>query len=438
MSYCRIAFILSITLLLPLTLRAAGPTIVLDIPFHSVEIRPGNDRTIIDFDDTVKDLQAMRIQRNNTYYVVVLHWQDDVAKLLLYDTAGQQLTKRKAIKAPNGKDLTVLRLTVVAINGEERIQVEAIKTNDQGQPNKWLKKQFAILPTEDTVFPLRSSSHTDITYPDTTSMSDPEAGMATLNYQRLAAGLFPVNRSSTLDHGCSVHAEYMRLNDELTHYEEEGQPGYTTEGDTAGGASLVTKQTSGSMTQSIDILMQAIYHRIQMIDNYNQVVGYAISSPSASGFRYGCLYLGGVPDTIGQSYGSENNITYSDLGSHYPIVSPGVKEIAVTPIVTTGEYPDPVAPFGGDLPYGYPISIGFPEIYTVTDVTMQVLHPNGQPLAVYFRAPDDSADPNYMYQGNTAWLIPQAPLAHNTTYTVKVSAKYNKQTFTKQWQFTTD
>lgn len=436
--YRIIAVVFAFAFSLPLMASAAGPTVVVDLAFHSVELQQGSDRIIIEFSENVKDLQAVRLERAGQYYLLVLRWKGDVARINLYNAAGEKLGSRKVFKAKGEKDLTVLRTTVVAANNEEIVQIDAVKTNDAGQPIKILRKQFAVNPGADSQLPKRNSTETAIAYPDLTGLSDPDAGLAVLNYQRTAAGLLPFTRSGTLDAKCSLHAEYMRLNDELTHYEEEGLPGYTDDGAEAGGASDITKQTSGSMVDSVDILMKAIYHRLQILDNYVQIVGYAISGKSASGFRYGCLYLDNKPDTTGQLAGNETNITYSDPGNHAPLFSPGVNQVEVTPIFDTGEDPDPLAPFGGDLPAGYPIAVMFPATHTITNVSMELLHPNGQPIAGYFRAPDDPNDPNLIYQLNNATFIPEAPLAGNTTYTVNVAADYNDQHFSKQWQFTTE
>lgn len=425
-------------LALPIQLRAAGPTVVVDLDFHSVEIQPGDQRNIIQYSDDVKDLQAVRVERDNIYYAVVLRWKGNIARLYVYDKNANQIASRKVFKAKGDKDLTVVRLMVVAANDEEVAQVEAIKTNDTGQPIKVLRKQYAVLPSVDSVLPLRDFTQTAITYPDFSGMSDPTAGLALINYQREAAGVFGVERSSTLDSKCSLHAEYMRLNDELTHDEDDTQPGYTANGAEAGYASLVTKQTSGSMVQSTDILMKAIYHRLQLLDNYIQVIGYAISGTSASGFRYGCLYLDTKSNASGEIAGADNNITYADFSNHAPILSPGPNQVNVINIFYTGEDPDPLTPFGGDIPAGYPISVTFPSTYDITNISMTLLHPNGQPLAGYFRAPDDPSDPNLIYQGNSATFIPEAPLATGTTYTMQVSADYNNQTYTQAWQFTTE
>ena len=52
----------------------------------------------------------------------------------------------------------------------------------------------------------------------------------------LPAGL--VNRAA-LNDGCRKHNHYMATNNELTHFEEEGNTAYTPEGDTAGQRSVL-------------------------------------------------------------------------------------------------------------------------------------------------------------------------------------------------------
>lgn len=429
---------LSVTFSLPQQTRAAGPVVYVDLSNDAIEILDGGTlRTLIEYDADVRDIQAMRIERDDVYYVVALRFQGDAAHLFLYDLDGVELAKRRVFRAPGDKDFTMTRFDTYTSNGKLYYRVRAIRTNAEGQPKKLQTSRFKILPTQKKkkVFQLNKYKEREIEYPNFSGLLDSQAGLALFNYQRMASGVFPVPRLSELDDACRLHAEYMRLNDDLTHYEDTDKPGYTEEGEKAGLSSNVVKQMSGSMVESIDILTMAIYHRFPMIDPYLGGFGYGLSSASASGFRYGCLDILGASVLIHDG-GEENNEPYGNLGNHIPLVYPGVNQINVPNAFTTGEYPNPLAAFGADIPVGYPISVAFSEF--TEDESIQLFDPAGKSLPGYFRAPNDPDDPNVLYQGYNASFFPEAPLSHNTTYTARVNAKINGESFIKEWQFTTE
>ncbi len=426
---------------MPRATHAEGPMVILDIYNDSIELRRDSKQDFIEFDEAVKEIQAIRIKRDGVYYLVAMTSDGDTVRLHLFraggENSGKEIKNEIVFSEPDAADFTVLKLETKIIRDIRIFQIRGIKTNASGQPTTRVIARYKIKPTTNTPIRYQKTKKKSIQYPDLTGLSDADAGLAIYNYHRQSAGLFPIKRSGSLDHGCGLHAEYMRMNDELTHFEEPGLPGYTEEGDNSGGASNVTKQPDGSMVTSIEILMAAVYHRFSMIDNYAQSFGYGISGKSATGFRYGCFDIGS--DSISNNdYGEENNVTYYDPANHAPIPHPGVNQAYIPTTVTTSEFPDPVEPFNGTYPFGYPVSLGMSALYSVTNVSMELRDPSGNLVSGYLRAPDDPTDPNLVYQGNNITYIPKSPLQSRTTYTAKVSATVGEEDFKKEWRFTTE
>lgn len=404
---------------------------------YTDEIFP--DTTVVEYPDTSKDIQAMRIERDGEIYVLSLVWNQNVLTLYLYDDSGKKLGKREVFKANHdkGKDFSVMRLEAVTINGEALIQVRAIKLT-YAQPTSLERKRFEVKPTSDSPLPLNNTYSKTIAYPDLASMDNESGGHALFNYERMAAGLLSVKRSSTLDGACAKHDEYMRLNDELTHSEEVGKPGYTEEGAQAGMDSDLGVRSNQDMSGSIIMWTTAIYHRFPMLGNGMRTYGWDITDQtSASGGYYTCLNVYGGTDFYNIS-GDANDTTYYEIENYEPIPYPGVNQGHIPPTFATGESPDPIAAFGGSYPVGQPVSLSFPDSDTVTELSMTMTDEAGKSIAGYFRAPDDPSDPNSLYQGNAVTFIPKSPLAAQTTYKIKVTGKRNNASYTKEWQFRTE
>lgn len=443
----RSSFVIALRVLLisvsglcvPSALYAAGPMVIVNIEEDSIEIREGDDRTTIAYDAAARDVQAMRIPYNDAYYVLGLRWQGDALRLFAYDTFGIELASRRVFHAGGARDFSVMRMDTVTRNDERLIRVRAIYMNAAERPVKLQTARFRITPDagKKQVIKRVKYSVKKIAPPNLAGLSDPEAGAALYNYQRVSSGLLPVPRSSALDSACALHSEYMRVHDELTHEEEVGQTGYSEDGARAGDASNITRHQSGSMTQSVHNLFSAVYHRFSMMDNYLLSFGYALSSASATQFRYATfdVYSNAVTNN---RYGEEDYVTYYDPAVHALLPYPAEGQTGVPTTFDISEYPDPLEPFDASYPAGYAISLGFSAVSDPTEISMELFDPKGASISGYFRAPNDPDDPFILYQGGNATFIPKLPLASRTTYRVHAAGKINGEAFAKEWEFTTE
>lgn len=410
---------------------------------HQIEILDTADDSFalpvtIQLPDTSRDIQAMWLQIGSTYDVAALVWEDDRVRFYLYDSAGKLLGKKRVFKmnSAEGKTLSVMRFKAVVVNNQFQLAAKAIKLK-YGQPIKLLQKNFTVNASNDSPFSLASTTPKDITYPDLDHLSSESGGLELLNFERQSAGLLPVARNTTLDQGCQKHVEYMRLNEVLSHGEDSSLPGYTEEGEAAGMNSDLAANVTNSMPHAIEVWTTAIYHRLPMITNGLNTVGWAVSSISNEGYYYSCLNVYGDADlyVLGDT---DVNKTFYEVENHAPIPYPGVNQHHVPATFSSGESPDPIAAFGGDYPVGQPVSLTFSSDDTVSNLAMTLKDEQGNSVSGYFRAPDDPTDPNEPYQGNSVTLIPKSPLKATTTYKAKVTGKRNNKDYSKEWQFRTE
>lgn len=414
-----------------------GPTVTLYKDDKQIMITDATNE-FIQFDPDTRDIQALRLPQGGDYYVAVLLWEDQTLKLQLYTTVGELLDQITVLTLSNDKTFSVVKLAYD--NELDAMRVQANLRNSKNRPAQLVTKWYTLNGT-----PALAQIDTErkkIKYPKKKLQDDNDAaGLAFFNWERAAGGLLPVARLNVLDDKCALHAEYMRLNDEITHTEETANPGYTTDGYAAGTESNLTGQYNTSLYNGVDILTTAIYHRLPMLRNNLHHIGWAVSEVSDQGSRYGCLnvYAAQAWDvTYSNLQLADDYVTVYDPDNHEPLPYPGVRQNHVPIDFITGEHPDPLEDFGGTYPSGYPVSLIFPYEDVVTDMSVKLTAPNGNVLDGYFRGPNDSSDPNAVYQGNTITFIPTKPLHYDKTYQVKVEGSRNGENYSKQWQFTTE
>lgn len=415
---------------------AVGPSIAIDNTSDTVSIVSAATTETIEFGATT-DLQALRLRPAGEYSIVILRWHKQKLDLLVYtDTAS--LLKKITVAAAQGQQ----HFSVVKLDNTHGVRVRGIRLNSRGQPTTLITRRYKIRPKKKSVITLKQRHNSRIAYPEEILQQDNDtAGLAYLNWERQSAGVLPVSRREVLDEKCALHAEYMRLNNEITHYEDPTKAGYTEDGYEAGTESNLDGQYNTSMMNGVDILTTAIYHRLPMIRTNLHHIGWALSEPSSTGLHYGCLnvYAAEAWDvTYASLQIDKNDVTAYDPDNHEPIPYPGVGQDHIPIDFITGETPDPISDFGGTFPTGYPISLTFAYGEKIEKASMKLLKPNGMRVDGYFRAPNDQDDPNRVYQGNTITLIPKEPLRYATTYTVNVSAQRNGKAYKKRWQFTTE
>lgn len=429
---------LGIAIFLPGLAWAAGPTLTLYRDTNQLVVSAGADDTIINLTDN-QDVQAVRLGDDNQYYIVVLVQQAHRLSLQLYTASGLLLNTTTALTLSGDKTVSVSKLDYDT--DQSAIRVRANIRNGNKKPIQLITKWFDVAATQSLITVIEADRQ-KIHYPKKKLQQDnPTAGLAFLNWERSASGLLPVERNSVLDDTCALHAEYMRLNDTITHYEEDSLPGYTADGYTAGTESNLTSQYNTSFYNGVDILTTAVYHRLPMLRNNLHHIGWAISDLSEQGFRYGCLNVYGAEAwdvTYSRLQASENYATLYDPDNHEPLAYPGIRQNHVPIDFITGENPDPLADFGGTYPSGYPISLIFPYDDIVTEMSVQLLDPAGNTVDGYFREPNDVTDPNTESQQNAVTFIPLAPLQYGKTYQVKVAGRRNGENYAKKWKFITE
>lgn len=428
-------------ILWPLASSAEEPTVEVKTSERKISITQDFEQQVLEFNNKTKDIQVVRIMRDNKSYLVVARMTADVVRLYVYTMAGELIDKKKVFTAHGDKDFSVILLEAKQKDEDTQLlQIRAIKLNEHTQPIKLLRKRYIIRPENNNPISRTNTKASNIVYPPNLSGLDNEtAGLRLFNAERLAAGLLPIHYSADLNAGCALHAEYMRLNEYLGHSEDSTKPGYTEDGAQAGQDSNLNQQRNTSMPNSVEVLTTAIYHRMPMMRNNVRATGWAVSSASSQGKYYACINVWGeFSFSALTTYSNEYNTTIYNPDNHDPIPYPGVNQTHISPIFDTGEVPDPIEDFGGDFPVGYPIMLTFSKDVTVTNMSMKLYHPNGAELQGYFRAPNDPTDPYEIYQGNSVTFIPEAPLANSTTYTVRVTGKVNDEAYTKEWKFSTE
>ncbi|MEJ2747588.1 MAG: CAP domain-containing protein, partial [Anaerolineae bacterium] len=89
-----------------------------------------------------------------------------------------------------------------------------------------------------------------------------------LNQFRLLADLSPLTEEAAWSAGGVLHSRYMVENDTITHYEDTGNPWYTTEGYNAGrnGNVAVSSSSTASDESAIDLWMTGPFHAVGIID----------------------------------------------------------------------------------------------------------------------------------------------------------------------------
>src|SRR3989338_1352822 len=360
-----------------------------------------NETRVVSYDDRVSDVQAIRISRDNEPYVVVLLKTQRKLRLKLYDDTPTLLATRTVRVVQEPYRIGAARMEYLAT--AKAIQVRFIRINDvTDEPITYIRKRFSIKPSR--LKPIQSSSgrSTVITEP---TLPDEETDGAIIEYlsaARLMAGMLPVKRNTSLDYGCELHAEYMRLNDEMTHYEDESKPGYTEEGAAAGVQSVITYQYYNSIISALDLWIEAPYHRFSLLYPELISIGWAMSDALYYDEYFNKYFacMNTIAGTELNSSGYDKNVTYWDYDNHEPIPYPGVNQLNVPILFHGNEEPDPLEALGGTYPTGYAVSLIFPVGDTITDANLTVIDENSTNHPGYLRTPYEDDDPNASYQGN--------------------------------------
>ncbi len=237
------------------------------------------------------------------------------------------------------------------------------------------------------------------------------------NQYRYAIGSPTVPSDPRLVQAAQNHANYNSANGILGHYETAGNPYYTgyaprdrliAQGWTTSFVSEVA--TGGSELGGVRQLWDAPYHRLGLMH------------PNAISIGWGHSELNSRQNNVG-------DIVYNfGIRPVEFVRSPANMQTNIPTSWSGQESPSPV-PAGSSGPYGYPIMVVYSAGQNVQFRAAELVAPNGTRLPFYL-APQQF---EYDYQV----IIPQRPLATNTTYHVRFDITVAGQWLTNEWDFST-
>ena len=248
--------------------------------------------------------------------------------------------------------------------------------------------------------------------------ADTSGDMLLLNNQlRFAVGSPTIPADPRVVQAAQNHANYSSANGVGGHYETAGLPYYTgyAPRDRVIAAGLTTTfvsevATGGSALGGVAQLWDAPYHRLGMLH------------PQATSVGWGYSTLGGRSSVVG-------DITY-DFGFRAVdfVRSPADRQTSIPTSWSGHESPNPL-PAGVSGPVGYPIMLIYSQGRNVAMRAAEIVAPNGTRLPIYY-APQEF---EYDYQV----IVPQQPLAANTTYHVRFDINVSGVMVTNEWDFST-
>jgi len=238
-----------------------------------------------------------------------------------------------------------------------------------------------------------------------------------INQYRYAIGSPTVPSDPRLVQAAQNHANYNSANGILGHYETAGNPYYTgyaprdrliAQGWTTSFVSEVA--TGGSELGGVRQLWDAPYHRLGLMH------------PNAISIGWGHSELNSRQNNVG-------DIVYNfGIRPVEFVRSPANMQTNIPTSWNGQESPSPV-PAGSSGPYGYPIMVVYSAGQNVQFRAAELVAPNGARLPFYL-APQQ-------FEFDYQVIIPQRPLATNTTYHVRFDITVAGQWLTNEWDFST-
>jgi uncharacterized protein YkwD len=264
-------------------------------------------------------------------------------------------------------------------------------------------------------------------------------GRNRINFRRAQVGIATLPQNALIDHAAQAHSDYQKLNNEITHDEVSGKPGFTGTGlkerlnfagytiPASGYAygEVISATNSNSGFFMAEELITAIYHRFVIFEPQFKEIGSGSATTSA-GYTY-----------FTTDFGARNGYGQG-IGIGQLVVWPFNGQTAVTTnFFSDSEIPDPVPEKDSNgksiNEVGYPISVhgDFSTVVVVQSFTVQ---PRGG-SALTTKLLQHSTDAET--EQSAAAIIPMAPLKSGTTYDVAFSGTVDGLPVTKSWSFTT-
>ncbi|MGC5327686.1 Ig-like domain-containing protein [Brevibacillus sp. SYSU BS000544] len=243
-------------------------------------------------------------------------------------------------------------------------------------------------------------------------------------------------KNEKLNMAAQAHSNYLQMNQTSGHHEEKTKEGYTGESaydrvQAFGGHSFSGEGISfshGGITEGIDNLIDAPFHRDPLISGTNEV---------GIGFNPG-------------TYGSTVvDYAYKHFENYKPkfqyIVYPYPNQRNAKSKWFVAESPNPLEYYGIDgIEVGYPISVWVSNTYTLKNIkaVLKEKKRNKEKDIPFYLV--DSITSKYQDQ-DRFFIIPKRPLQESTLYQVKFSADQitdpegkNKKKINYEWSFTTE
>ena len=259
----------------------------------------------------------------------------------------------------------------------------------------------------------------------------PADGMAWINYRRAQIGMQTLTRNTLIDRAAQSHSDYQKTNNEVTHEEVTGKPGFTgvdaSKRLTAAGyvfpvsgyaGEVISATSSSSGFFMAEELITAIYHRFAIFEPRFREIGTG-SATTSQNYTY---FTSDFATGNGQG----------GLGRGVMVTWPASNQTLVpTNFLSNNETPDPVPDINE---VGYPISVhaDISSIMVVDSFTVRA-HGATTDLPVRMLKPDgDEHTP-----ASAAAIIPLAVLKAGTTYDVSFKGSVDTVALTRNWSFTT-
>lgn len=255
-----------------------------------------------------------------------------------------------------------------------------------------------------------------------------------VNYLRCLGGVGQLVRDARLDQSAQAHANYLVVNGVNEHNEVAGQAGFTgvTPGDRMSVALYpwhtwgeVLSRTGPVAREAFDGLAAAIYHRLLMLAPEYVNVGVGVRQRNGDN----------TASTV-VNYGVTTRTVVNDTRL---VVYPANQQPKV-PVLFNSDFetPDPVP---DKSVVGYPISVQSDRgttlsatLFTLTRVS------DGAPISAFVRGRGSLSGVQRDAQlgTNEMFLIPDAPLDHDTAYRVQFSGTINGKAISRDWTFSTE
>ncbi|KAF0246043.1 MAG: hypothetical protein FD180_1037 [Planctomycetota bacterium] len=246
-----------------------------------------------------------------------------------------------------------------------------------------------------------------------------------LNEYRKKCGLPPCVFSATVSAGAQRHSEYLVKNEGHpsteglgAHNEDPALPGYTPEGQRAGGASDIGQVPP---VASMINMLGTFYHRIPLLSPHLKKVGIGWAT------KPGATDLGWCVIDCGTGVGPRNDKLLQLVA--YP--APGATDVQRA---FDDELPDPI-PAGEDHKNGEAITLSWFGEGQITGGEMEV-KVNGTAVEGYFTTRQKPARKDHG-NGNSLCFIPKEVLPPNAKVEVNAKTTLEGKPLAKSWSFTT-